>query len=67
MTDKFPGFPLMPQRFSLETTPEGTWMTRSAELDFGRRGRLREAAIHWLVRRTWPVETAGMTKLIEAG
>jgi hypothetical protein len=67
MTDKFPGFPLMPQRFTLETTPEGTWVTRSAELDFGRRGRLREAAIHWLVRRTWPIETAFMTRLIEQG
>jgi hypothetical protein len=66
MTDKFPGMGIMPQRFTFEPTPEGTRVTRSVELDLGR-GRLLEPALHWLVRRTWPVETAGMTRLIEAG
>jgi hypothetical protein len=64
MTDKFPGMGRMNQRFILEPTADGTRVTRSVELDLGR-GRLLEPALHWLVRRTWPVETAGMTRLIE--
>jgi hypothetical protein len=64
MTDKFPGMRRMNQRFTLEPTAAGTRVTRSVELDLGR-GHLLEPALHWLVRRTWPVETAGMTRLIE--
>jgi uncharacterized protein YndB with AHSA1/START domain len=68
MTDKFPGFPLMSGRYTFEATPEGTRVTRSAELDFGRSpGRLLEPALHWLTRRTWPIEAANMRRLIEAG
>jgi hypothetical protein len=68
MTDKVPGLPPIAQRFTFEPTPEGTRVTRLGELDFGGwRGRLLEAALHWLTRRTWPVETAGMTRLIEKG
>jgi hypothetical protein len=66
MTDKFPGMRLMTQRFLFESTPDGTRVTRSVDLDLGR-GRLFEPALQWLVRRTWPVETAGMTRLIEKG
>jgi hypothetical protein len=66
MTDKFPGMRTINQRFTFESRPEGTWVTRTADLDLGR-GRLLEPALHWLVRRTWPVETAGMTRLIEQG
>ena len=68
MTDKVPGLPVIPQRFTFEPTPEGTRVTRSVDLDFGGwRGRVLEPALHWLTRRTWPVETAGMTRLIEKG
>lgn len=64
MTDKVPGLPQMPQRFTFEATPEGTRVTRSVELNLGR-GQFFEPALHWLIRRTWPIETAGMTRLIE--
>jgi hypothetical protein len=66
MTDKFPGMRRVNQRFTFEPTPDGTRVTRSAELNLGR-GRLLEPVLQWVVRRTWPVETAGMTRLIEKG
>ena len=66
MTDKFPGMRRMHQRFTFEPTADGTRVTRSVELDLGR-GRLLEPALHWVLRRTWPVETAGMTRLIDKG
>jgi len=66
MTDKVPGLPRINQRFTFEPTSYGTRATRLAELDLGR-GRLLEPALHWVLRRMWPVETAGMTRLIEKG
>jgi hypothetical protein len=56
----------MNQRFTFEPSPEGTRVTRTANLDLGR-GRLLEPVLRWLVGRTWPIETRGMTRLIEAG
>jgi carbon monoxide dehydrogenase subunit G len=66
MTDKVPGMRRMNQRFTFEPSPEGTRVTRTADLDLGR-GQLLEPALRWLVGRTWPIETRGMTRLIEAG
>jgi hypothetical protein len=65
MTDKVPGMRRMNQRFTFEPTPEGTRVTRTADLDLGR-GQLLEPVLRWLVGRTWPIETRGMTRLIEA-
>ena len=68
MTDKFPGLPIIAQRFTFEPTADGTRVTRRCDLDGGRGGgRLVEATLHWLTRRTWPVETASMTRFIEQG
>ncbi len=64
MTDKVPGLPVMAQRFTFERTPDGTRVTRSGDLDL-QRGRLLEPALHWLLRRLWPVEAAGMKRLVE--
>jgi hypothetical protein len=64
MTDKVPGLPAMAQRFTFERTTEGTRFTRSADLDL-QRGRLLEPALRWLLRRLWPVEAAGMRRLVE--
>jgi hypothetical protein len=66
MTDKFPGFPIVPQRFTFEPVPEGTRVTRSAVVDLGW-GRLLEPVLRLLLRQMWPIETAGITRLIEAG
>jgi hypothetical protein len=66
MTDKVPGLKAMGQRFTFEAKPEGTWVTRSVLLDLGR-GRRLEPAFGWMLYRMWPVETATMTRLIEAG
>jgi hypothetical protein len=64
MTDKVPGMPILPQRFTFERTPDGTRVTRSVVLGLGR-GRLLEPALRLLLRRLWPLEFAGMTRLIE--
>jgi hypothetical protein len=64
MTDKVSGMPKMAQLFTFEPTPEGTRVTRSVNLELGR-GRLLEPALYWMVRRMWPVEAAGMRRLLE--
>jgi hypothetical protein len=66
MTDKVPGLPRLPQRFTFEATREGTRVTRSVELDLGR-GRMLEPAFALLLRRMWPYEFAGMRRLVEEG
>jgi hypothetical protein len=63
MTDKVPGFPLSPQRFTFEAVPDGTRLTRSVVVKWG---RLREPALYWLLRRLWPIEAANIRKLVEA-
>lgn len=65
MTDKVPGLPRLPQRFTFEPAPGGTRVKRSVELDLGR-GRLFEPAFRLLLLRLWPLEFAGMTRLVEA-
>jgi hypothetical protein len=64
MTDKVPGLKAMNQRFTFEPTPEGTRLTRSADLDLGR-GRRFEPAFGWMLYRMWPVEAANLRRLVE--
>jgi hypothetical protein len=64
MTDKVPGLKKMAQRFTFEPTPEGTRVTRSIDLDLGR-GRLLEPAFQWMLYRMWPMEAAGVRRLVE--
>jgi hypothetical protein len=66
MTDKVPGLRRLPQRFTFESTPDGTRVTRSVELELGR-GRLLEPVFAPLLRRIWRYEGAAMKRLIEAG
>jgi hypothetical protein len=66
MTDKVPGLRRLPQRFIFESTPDGTRVTRSVELELGR-GRLLEPVFAPLLRRIWRYEGAAMKRLIEAG
>ena len=64
MTDKVPGLRRLPQRFTFESTPEGTRVTRSVEVELGR-GRLLEPVFAPLLRRIWRYEGTAMKRVIE--
>jgi len=66
MTDKAPGLRPATARFTFEPAPEGTRLTRSAEVELGR-GRLLEPVFAPLLRWGWRSEGAAMKRLVEAG
>jgi hypothetical protein len=66
ITDKVPGLRPIAGRYTFEPAPEGTRVTRSAEVDLGR-GRVLQPLFRPLLRRIWRSEGTAMKRFIETG